>query len=108
MFEKKGIIVAEMKKGATFDDAESDAIEMGAEDVNLVEEKILEFSTGEYDLASVSRELTKAGYTCMEATIAYIPNTATELGPIEAKALQKLVDMLMEDNYVTAVHCTAA
>merc|ERR1712008_229792 len=63
MFEKKGIIFAEMKKGATFDDAESDAIEMGAEEVNLVEENSLEFITGEYDLASVSTELTKAGYT---------------------------------------------
>ena len=97
-----------MKKCATFDDAESDAIEMGAEEVNLVDENILEFITGEYDLASVSKELTKAGYTCKEATISYIPNTETELGPMEAKTLQKLVDMLMADKYVTSVHCTAA
>jgi len=110
MFEKKGVIIAEIKKGATFDDAESDAIEFGAEEVNLVEgeSNILEFITGEFDLAAVSSELTKAGYNCKDASIAYIPLTETELNTMETRTFQKLVDTLMEESLVVAVHSNAA
>jgi len=110
MFEKKGVIITDLKKGATFDDAESDAIEVGAEEVNLVDEEsnILEFTTGEHDLAAVSQELAKAGYTCKDASIAYIPFTETELNNMESRTLQKLVDKLMEESCVVAVHSNSA
>ena len=106
MFEKKGIIVTDMKKGQTFDDAESDAIEVGAEEVNLADEEtsMLEFITGEHDLFTVSGELTKAGYICKEASISYIPNTEGSMNGFETKNYEKLVDMLMEEECVTAVH----
>eukprot|EP00090_Calanus_glacialis_P001514 TRINITY_DN11087_c0_g1_i3.p1 TRINITY_DN11087_c0_g1~~TRINITY_DN11087_c0_g1_i3.p1 ORF type:complete len:279 (-),score=93.11 TRINITY_DN11087_c0_g1_i3:99-896(-) len=109
MFEKKGIIVTDMKKGQTFDDAESDAIEVGAEEVNLADEEtsILEFITDEYDLFTVSGELTKAGYNCKEASISYIPNTEGSMNVMEAKTYEKLVDMLMEEEVVIAVHSNA-
>ena len=110
MFEKKGIIITDMKKGQTFDDAESDAIEVGAEEVNLADEEtsILEFITDEYDLFTVSGELTKAGYNCKEASISYIPNTEGSMNVFEAKNFEKLVDMLMEEEFVTAVHSNAS
>jgi len=109
MFQKKGIIITDMKKGQTFDDAESDAIEVGAEEVNLVDEEtgMLEFITGEHDLFTVSGELTKAGYNCKEASISYIPNTEGSMNAMEAKTYEKLVDMLMEEEVVTAVHSNA-
>ena len=37
MFEKKGVILADAKRGLTEDDAESIAIEVGAEEVTMVE-----------------------------------------------------------------------
>jgi len=109
MFEKKGIIITDMKKGQTIDDAESDAIEVGAEEVTLVDEEtgMLEFITGEYDLFAVSGELTKAGYNCKEASISYIPNTEGAMNAMEAKTYEKLVNMLMEEEVVTAVHSNA-
>ena len=108
MFEKKGLIIADMKKDASFDDAESDAIEVGAEEVNLLDDEVLEFITGEYDLVTVSNALGKAGYNCKEASISYIPLTQTDLNTMEANTLQKLVDMLMEEPCVISVHSSAA
>eukprot|EP00092_Neocalanus_flemingeri_P052332 GFUD01061166.1.p1 GENE.GFUD01061166.1~~GFUD01061166.1.p1 ORF type:complete len:198 (-),score=62.24 GFUD01061166.1:175-723(-) len=109
MFEKKGVIVTDMKKSSTIDDAETDAIEVGAEEVNLIDEETntLEFITGQNDLVIVCSELGKSGYNCKDASISYIPTTETSLNILEAKALEKLVDMLMQEDCVTAVHTNA-
>jgi len=108
MFDKKGVIVSEMKKGATFDDVETDAIEVGAEEVNLLEEtNTLEFTTSQNDLAIVSSGLAKAGYNCKDASILYLPNVEISVSVLEARTLEKMIDLLMQEDIVTAVHCNA-
>ena len=107
MFERKGLILADMRAGTTFDDAESDAIESGAEEVAEIDEQTLEFVTDQNDLAAVSQQLTEVGYKCRDASITFISNTEVELNVIEQKTLQKMVDLLMEEECVTAVHSNA-
>jgi len=108
MFDKKGVIVTDMKEGATLDDVETDAIEVEAEEVTLLEEtNELQFTTGPTDLVMVSSKLVKAGYKCKDASISYVPNVEVSLSAIEAKALEKMIDMLMQEDIVTAVHCNA-
>lgn len=113
MFERKGVIIADMKAGTTFDDAESDGIEVGAEEVNLLEdeetdEKNLEFIVDPFDLAVVQGELIKAGYTCQDASISYIPTVTADLNPIERGMLDKMIVKLNEEEIVTAVHTNAS
>jgi len=105
-FDKKGIIVTNMKKDSTFDDAETDAIELGAEEVNLIDEetKALEFITGPSDLVTVHNELTKAGYKCRDASVSYIPHYQMVLNEKDMKRYTKLVDSLLQVDCVVAVH----
>ena len=88
------------------DDAESDAIEAGAEEVNLIDEETntLEFITQDIDLVHVKGALVKSGYKCEDATITYIPNVTASPNGIEKKTLEKMVDVLMNEAIVTNVH----
>merc|ERR1719273_1535402 len=106
MFDKKGVIIADMKKGTSLDDAECDAIEAGAEEVNVIDEETntLEFITPDIDLVQVKGALVKAGYRCEEASITYIPNVTASPNVIERKTLEKMVDILMNEVIVTNVH----
>ena len=106
IFTQKGVIIAEMRKGTTLDDAESDAIEAGAEEVTLIDEETntLEFVTQDIDLVQVKGALIKAGDKCEDATITYIPNVTASPNGIERKTLDKMVDVLMNEAIVTNVH----
>ena len=98
-----------MKENTNLDDAETDAIEAGAEEVNVIddESRTLEFLTPEADLVQVKGALTKAGYDCRDASVLYIPNTYATLNGIEKKSLQKFVEALMNESIVTNVHTNA-
>ena len=65
-----------MRGCAVLEDAETDAIEAGAEEVNVTDEKsgTLEFVSPDNDLVTVKGCLVKAGYECQDASIAYFPN----------------------------------
>ena len=99
-----------MRKDSTMDDAETDAIEAGAEEVNVIDEEnnTLEFITNEQDLFSAKNSLVAAGYQCHDATITYIPNVAATPNGIEKKTLDKMVDLLMDLEIVTNVHTNAS
>ena len=88
------------------DDVESDAIEAGAEEVNLIDEETntLEFITQDIDLVHVKGALVKTGYKCEDATITYIPNVTASPNGIAKKTLEKMVDVLMNEAIVTNVH----
>ena len=109
MFDKKGVIIAPMKTGSSMDDAESDAIEAGAEEVTLIDEdeQILEFITLDTDFVQVKGSLVKAGYQCSQASISYIPNIEVSPSGLERKALEKLLEALMSEEIVTNVHSNA-
>jgi len=111
MFEKKGIIVANLKENTTLDDAESDGIEVGAEEVEWAGEEsdgLLQFQTDPMHLSSVETNLVQFGYVVEEAAVYYIPRAMVELSGIESSVFQKLLNGLHDLDIVTAVHHNAA
>jgi len=110
MFDKKGVIIATIAKDKTFDDVESDAIEAGAEDVNLIDEesRTVEFITQENDFSQVKGSLMKAGYDCQDASLTFIPNVQISPNGIERKMLERMVGLIMAEGIVTNVHTNAS
>ena len=88
-----------MRGCAVLEDAETDAIEAGAEEVNVTDEKsgTLEFVSPDNDLVTVKGCLVKAGYECQDASIAYFPNVEATPNGIEKK-------MLLEDGASLSRH----
>ena len=78
-----------MRGCAVLEDAETDAIEAGAEEVNVIDEKsgTLEFVSPDNDLVTVKGCLVKAGYECQDASIAYFPNVEATPNGIEKMLL---------------------
>ena len=86
------LFILSLRGCAVLEDAETDAIEAGAEEVNVTDEKsgTLEFVSPDNDLVTVKGCLVKAGYECQDASIAYFPNVEATPNGIEKK-------MLLED-----------
>jgi len=110
MFDKKGILIAHAKEGCTLDDAEEDAIEAGAEEVNEIEgdEKMLEFVTGSNDFSSVKMELEKKKYIFEDSSIQYVPRVYLELSPLDSHRANLLIQSLEELDKVVGVHSNIA
>ena len=94
------MFILSLRGCAVLEDAETDAIEAGAEEVNVIDEKsgTLEFVSPDNDLVTVKGCLVKAGYECQDASIAYFPNVEATPNGIENK-------MLLEDG-VSQDMCT--
>jgi len=111
MFEKKGVILTSLKTGASLDDAETDGIEVGAEEVVFANEEesdqLLQFTTDPGELAMVQQGMTGLGYKIEEARVVYVPQTTVQLAPLEAGVLTKLVSSLEEMSIVMGVHHNA-
>lgn len=111
MFEKKGVILTSLKPGASLDDAESDGIEVGAEEVVFANEEeseqLLQFTTDPGELAMVQQGMTGLGYKIEEARVVYVPHTTAQLTPLESGVLTKLVNSLEEISIVMGVHHNA-
>jgi len=111
MFEKKGVILTSLKTGASLDDAESDGIEVGAEEVVFANEEesdqLLQFTTDPGELSMVQQGMTGLGYKIEEARVAYVPHTTAQLSPLETGVLTKLVNSLEELSIVMGVHHNA-
>jgi len=111
MFEKKGFIVAKLRNGTSLDDAETDGIEAGAEEVDWAgeeQEGLVLYQTDASHLARVQDALVKLGYTIIEANINYLPHTTVELTPIELGVFRNLLEKLSDVDLVTRVHHNAA
>ena len=110
MFEKKGIIIARAKEGSTLDDAEEDAIEAGAEEVNELEvdEKLLEFVTGSNEFSNVKSELEKRNYVCEDSSIQYIPHIYHDLTQLDMARVKVLMKSFEELDKVVGVHSNVA
>ena len=69
------MFILSLRGCAVLEDAETDAIEAGAEEVNVTDEKsgTLEFVSPDNDLVTVEGFLVKAGYECQDASIVNIP-----------------------------------
>ena len=106
MFDRKGLIVIEKADGIDEDTLMMDALDAGADDFN-VEDDCYEIMTSPEAFSATRDALDKKGYTFVQAEINYIPQTTTTIDNEEdAKKMERLIDMLEENDDVQNVYHT--
>lgn len=96
-FEKKGSLVIEREEGLDEDQVFMDALEAGAEDVDLDDEHIIEISTAP-DLYAAVRDALADKYTFADQGLGQVPTVYVSLTDEEDRdRMEKLIDRL-EDN----------
>lgn len=106
MFDRKGLIVIEKADGIDEDTLMMDALDAGADDFN-VEDDCYEIMTSPEAFSATRDALDKKGYAFVQAEINYIPQTTTTIDNEEdAKKMERLIDMLEENDDVQNVYHT--
>lgn len=107
MFEKVGLLevpIGNGGKSSTADAVELSAIDAGANDTS-VEDGYVEVRTDPSALHAVKRSLESAGCNVTKSEITYVPkNTTMVENADDARKILKLIEILEEDDDVTAVH----
>lgn len=106
MFDKKGLIVIEKADNIDEDTLMMDALDSGADDFN-VEDDCYEIMTSPEAFSSTRDALDEKGYTFVQAEINYIPQTTSSIdNEDDAKKMERLIDMLEENDDVQNVYHT--
>lgn len=106
MFDKKGLIVIEKADNIDEDTLMMDALDAGADDFN-VEDDCYEIMTSPEAFSSTRDVLDAKGYNFVQAEINYIPQTTSSIDNEEdAKKMERLIDMLEENDDVQNVYHT--
>lgn len=105
MFERKGVLVVE-KEGVDGDALMMDAIEAGASDIEEGEEAF-EVTTDPAMFSQTFEALEKAGYTFLVAETQLVPENTVELSEENEESVQKLLDMLEDNDDVQDVYHNA-
>ncbi len=105
MFEKKGQLIIDRNQFEIDEDALMlDAIEAGAEDINVTEERA-EILTAPGDLQDVRRDLEETGYKFKSGDLAMIPeNEITLNDPDAAKRVLKTIEELEDHDDIQDVY----
>ncbi|MGO4987625.1 YebC/PmpR family DNA-binding transcriptional regulator [Gallicola sp. Sow4_E12] len=102
MFDHKGVLTID-KKDKDEEEFMLEAIEAGAEDVQM-EEDLFVVTTSMDDFAKVRDNLLENGYEFHTADLFYLPQNETDVEDPEAqKKLQKMIDMLEDNDDVQSV-----
>ena len=103
MFDKKGQFGIELTDDMDSEVLEMDAIDAGAEDIQVDEDGVLIVTEPE-DYGDVRKALEEKGYSFAISEITYIPQTTTVLeDPEDRKKMRKLIDQLEENDDVQEV-----
>ena len=103
MFERKGVIAVAATESIGEEDIMDVAIEAGAQNIESEENEITVITSGE-DFAAVKEAIQKVGASIVEADIEYLPNIYATPTDDDKKALEKLVDMLEDNDDVQKVY----
>ncbi len=96
-FQEKGIIVIEKEDSMDDDEMTMEALELDAEDIEVMEEAY-EITTSPENFSQIREAYEQKGYTILEADVSKIPDNYTTLtDEDQIKNMNKLIDML-EDN----------
>ncbi|MBO4554583.1 MAG: YebC/PmpR family DNA-binding transcriptional regulator [Clostridia bacterium] len=106
MFKRKGII-AISKDDVTEDDLMLYALDAGAEDINSEDEEIFEVYTDSNALNSVRKSLEDAGVKVLSAEVSMIPDNYVNPTAEQQATLEKMFDMLDENDDVQNVYHNA-
>ena len=103
MFSEKGVIVVDNEDGDVDEDVlMDDALEAGAGDI-LTEEGAFEVYTEPSDFTAVCEALSAKGYKFLSADLEKVPASYVELSEEQAVQMQKMLDMLEENDDVQNV-----
>ncbi len=95
MFTRRGLVVVEAE-GKDEDEAMEVALEAGAEDFNA-EEEVFEIITDPNSVGEISEAMSAKGYNVVSAEAEYYPSTFSSIDDEAVAKMQKLLEML-EDN----------
>ena len=101
LFDKKGTIVIDASRHS--EDELMLAVEAGAEDI-LTDEDVFEVITEPADFTAVRRALEDAGVEMDSAEMTYRPSSVVPIDEGQAARLMKLIDVLEDNDDVSAVH----
>lgn len=106
MFNKKGQIIIERTDSIDEDEIMMAAIDAGAEDFNA-EDEVFEITTDLSEFSAVREALESQGYEFLSAELTMIPDNYVEVDMDKAGKVQKLVDLLEDDDDVQNVYHNA-
>lgn len=103
-FKEKGVIVIEKVSAMDDDEMTMEALDLGAEDFEVMEEAY-EVTTSPEDFSAVRDAFEEKGYSILEAEVSKIPDNYTKL--TEEKdilAMQRMIDLLEENDDVQNIY----
>lgn len=103
MFDRKGIILIKKSDDISEDSLMEVALEAGAEDF-LAEEDGFEIYTDPSSVYEVKDAIQTKGYDILSAEVSMIPQTYTAVEGSAVKQLEKLLDMLDDDDDIQEVY----
>ncbi len=106
MFERKGVLVVEKADGMDADALMMDAIEAGADDVEESEDAF-EITTDVSSFSGVYERMEKGGYAFALAELQLVPENTVELPEDKEESVQKLLDLLEDNDDVQNVYHNA-
>ena len=106
MFKRKGII-AISKEDVTEDDLMLYALDAGAEDINSDDEEVFEVYTDSNSLNSVRKALEDTGVKVLSADVSMIPDNYVNPTAEQQATLERMFDMLDENDDVQNVYHNA-
>ena len=103
MFDRKGQIMIANEGEITEDEVMEAALEAGAEDI-IADEEGFEIITAPEDFNAVKDALSEAGYEMLDADVKMIPQTTVKLEGDSVQKMEKMIDMLEDDDDVQQIH----
>ena len=104
MFDRKGVIEIERTADMAEDDILTVALDAGMEDMVTYDDSFY-ITTPTENFTAVSDALREAGYTFVESDIEYVPSIEVDsISDEDLEKLQKLIDMLEDNDDVQKVH----
>lgn len=104
MFDRKGVIEIERTADMSEDDILTVALDAGMEDMVTYDDSFY-ITTPTENFIAVSDALREAGYTFVESDIEYVPSIEVDsISDEDLEKLQKLIDMLEDNDDVQKVH----
>ena len=105
LFEKKGIL--RLKSVEQEDDIIEMAIDIGAEDVETLDDQIIEITTSVDNYEIVKKALSESGFDVFSGEITLVASSSNSLDDSMSVKVLNLLDSLEDLDDVTAVHCNA-
>jgi YebC/PmpR family DNA-binding regulatory protein len=87
-------------------DAEEDAIEAGANEVEKVDEHTYRFYGAPEDLKTIESNLASRGWKTTTAELSYKPKNLTEIGETEKKEVFEFIQLLDDNDDTSRIHAT--